>query len=192
MQATGTAPRRRNPFPVLARRWPTALALAVGGLSLSGGGNLADEVNGLGEILLLLPLEYLLLALIGRRAASWPVVGALAAVVVVAGLVDVVPVSTLLVGIALVLLVVGTVRGTPHGRGVFGAQAAGMLVFGALALAGLAVDPDLGRYIVAGGWLAHGLWDVVHLKRDKVVSRSYAECCGVLDVVIAAGLLFLM
>jgi hypothetical protein len=52
------------------------------------------------------------------------------------------------------------------------------------------VDPDLGRYLVAAGWFGHGIWDFVHLKLDKVVARSYAEWCGVLDVLIAAELVF--
>jgi hypothetical protein len=52
------------------------------------------------------------------------------------------------------------------------------------------VDPDLGRYLVAAGWFLHGIWDFVHLKLDKVVARSHAEWCGVLDIVIAAELVF--
>jgi hypothetical protein len=65
-----------------------------------------------------------------------------------------------------------------------------MVGFGALALVGLILDPDLGRYLVAAGWFLHGVWDFVHLRADKVVARSYAEWCGVLDVLIAAELAF--
>jgi hypothetical protein len=36
--------------------------------------------------------------------------------------------------------------------------------------------------------LFHGVWDFVHLRADKVVARSYAEWCGVLDVLVAAQL----
>ena len=66
-----------------------------------------------------------------------------------------------------------------------------MIGFGALVLAALVVEPDLGRYLVAAGWFLHGLWDFVHLRRNAVVSRSYAEWCGVVDVLIAAQLVFL-
>jgi hypothetical protein len=52
------------------------------------------------------------------------------------------------------------------------------------------VDPDLGRYLVAAGWFLHGIWDFVHLRADKVVARSYAEWCGVVDVLIAVELVF--
>ncbi|MCX4903070.1 hypothetical protein [Streptomyces sp. NBC_00878] len=57
---------------------------------------------------------------------------------------------------------------------------------------GLAVDPDLGRCLVAAGWFFHGVWDFVHLRLDKVVARSFAEWCAVVDVLIAVHLLFLV
>ncbi len=78
----------------------------------------------------------------------------------------------------------------PEDKGMFTVQAIGMAGFAALALTGLAVDPDLGRYLVAAGWFLHGVWDFVHLKLDTVVARSYAEWCGVFDVLIAAQLVF--
>ncbi|BCB75251.1 hypothetical protein Pflav_016610 [Phytohabitans flavus] len=79
---------------------------------------------------------------------------------------------------------------TPH-PSTLRVQALGMVGFAALGLAGLAVDPDLGLYLVATGWLLHGVWDFVHLKLDRVVPRSYAEWCGVLDVLTAGQLLLL-
>ncbi|MFD0685245.1 hypothetical protein [Actinomadura fibrosa] len=189
---TEVARERRGPLWTLLRRWPTAVALAAAALIWSGGmEDLADTVSGLGEAVLLLPLEYLILDRIGRRGASWPVVGAMVAVVVAVDLLDAVPLSGVVVAMALVLLVWGAVGGTPNGRGSFRLQAAGMLGFGAIALVALAVDPDVGRYLVAAGWLLHGAWDAVHLKLDKVVSRSYAEACGVVDVAVGAMLLFL-
>ena len=69
----------------------------------------------------------------------------------------------------------------------FRTQALGMVGFGAIVLVGLAVDPDLGRYIVAAGWFGHGLWDVAQLRSDTVVSRSFAEWCAVIDILIAVS-----
>jgi hypothetical protein len=94
--------------------------------------------------------------------------------------------------VALVFVVWGAVRGTPHGPATFGVQAAGAFAFGGLALAGLAVDPDLGRYLVAASWFFHGVWDFVHMWLDKVVARTFAEWCGVIDVLVAVELLFLV
>jgi hypothetical protein len=45
--------------------------------------------------------------------------------------------------------------------------------------------------MISASWLLHGGWDFVHLRRDRVVVRSYAEWCGVVDVLIAGQLLFL-
>jgi hypothetical protein len=190
---TEVAHERRGLFWTLIQRWPTVVALAGAGLIWAGGlGDVSDAVSGLGQAVLLLPLEYLIVNQLGRRRASWPVVGCMVATIVVIDMLDVVPLSVVVVAVALGLLVWGTVGGTPNGRATFGVQAAGMLGFGAIALVGLAVDPNLGRYLVAAGWFAHGVWDAVHLKLDKVVSRSYAEACGVVDVSVAAMLLFLV
>ncbi|WP_151476272.1 hypothetical protein [Streptomyces albicerus] len=189
-----TTPEGRSLGEVLKQRWPTALAIALSVPGMIGGGSedLADTVGGFGEALPLLPLLYLIVNQTGRPRATWPVLGAGLAVMVALRMQDAVAPSTVFVALALVLLVWGAVRGTPHGPATFGVQAAGAVVFGALALVGLAVDPDLGRYLVAAGWFFHGVWDFVHLKLDKVVARSFAEWCGVVDVLVAVELLFLV
>jgi hypothetical protein len=191
---THATAERPHPAGLLRRRWPTGLALAVVALNVlaSGSQDVADAVAGFGETLPLLPLIYLVVHQLGRPEATWPVLGAGLVAVFVIPLQDAVAPSTVLVVLALAVLLWGAVRGTPHGRATFGAQAAGALVFGGLALAGLAVDPDLGRYLVAAGWFFHGVWDFVHLRLDKVVSRTFAEWCGVIDVLVAVQLLFLV
>jgi hypothetical protein len=171
----------------LLDRWPTALALGLAALTFGGSGS-EEEVAGLAEALLLLPLLYLVVARLRRREASWPglVIG-MAAIVVLRAL-DVIPPAAVFSAVALAVLVWGAVDGRLRRPDPFGVQALGMLGFGALALAGLAADPDLGRWLVAAGWFGHGVWDFVHLKLDKVVARSYAEWCGVVDVLVAAEL----
>ncbi|MGW3943030.1 hypothetical protein [Streptomyces phaeochromogenes] len=182
-----------RPVEMLKRRWPTALAVALVILTMAdGSGELADTVGAFGDALPLLPLLYVIIHQVGNPRVTWPVLGAGVATMVALGAQDVLSQPVALVAIALAVLIWGAVRGTPHGRATFGVQAAGAFVFGALALAGLAVDPDLGRYLVAAGWFFHGVWDFVHLKLDKVVARSFAEWCGVVDVLIAVHLLFLL
>ncbi len=182
-----------RPVEMLKRRWPTVLAVVLVILTTAdGSGELADTVGAFGDALPLLPLLYVIIHQIGKPRVTWPVLGAGVATMVALGAQDVVSQPVALVAIALAVLVWGAVRGTPHGRATFGVQAAGAFVFGALALVGLAVDPDLGRYLVAAGWFFHGVWDFVHLKLDKVVARSFAEWCGVVDVLIAVHLLFLL
>ncbi|MFJ8531982.1 hypothetical protein [Streptomyces sp. NPDC093591] len=196
MQAPHTHATADRPHPavVLTRRWPTALAVVVVVLNViaSGSEDVADAVGGFGETLPLLPLIYLVVHQIGKPQATWPVLGAALVVGFALPLQDVVAPSTVLVALALLLLAWGALRGTPHGRAALGVQAVGALVFCGLALAGLAVDPDLGRYLLAAGWFFHGVWDFVHLRLDKVVSRTFAEWCGVIDVLVAVQLLFLV
>ncbi|MET7696584.1 hypothetical protein [Streptomyces sp. NPDC005485] len=190
------APDARHPAAALIRRrLPTLLAVAVWILNLvvSGSQDVTDAVDGFGEVLPLLPLIYVIVHQLGTPRATWPVLGAGVVAIFVLPLQDAVAPSTVLVALALAVLVWGALRGTPHdGRTGLGIQAAGTLVFAGLALAGLAVDPDLGRYFVAAGWFFHGGWDFVHLRRDQVVSRTFAEWCGVVDVLVAAQLLFLV
>jgi cytochrome bd-type quinol oxidase subunit 1 len=67
---------------------------------------------------------------------------------------------------------------------------AGMLGFGAIALAALYADTVLGGYLVAAALLGHAVWDAVYLRLDRVVARSYAEFCGVLDLLLGAAIIF--
>ncbi|MGW1887116.1 hypothetical protein [Streptomyces sp. NPDC001970] len=194
---TGAACARRSPAQVLMRRWPTALALALTVPDLAIGDGSRDTsgaVAAFGEALPLLPLLYLIVNQLGKPQLTWPVLGAGLATMVALRAQGAVPPSTVLVTVALILLIWGTVRGTPHGRTVFGIQTAGAFIFCALALAGLTVNPDLGRHLVAAGWLLHGVWDFVHLRLrrlDGIVSHTFAEWCGVVDVLIAVELLLL-
>jgi hypothetical protein len=180
-------PVRRPWTDRLKDRWPTALALALSAAAF--GGSESDEgVASLANVLLLLPMLYLVVAKLRRPRASWPglVIGISALLALRAQ--DVIAPAAVFSAVALAVLVWGGIDGQLRRPDPFRVQALGMLGFGALALAGLVVDPDLGRYLVATGWFLHGVWDCVHLKLNKVVARSYAEWCGVIDVLIAAEL----
>jgi hypothetical protein len=175
----------------LIQRWPTALALGM--TALTFGGSESDEgMASLAEVLLLLPLLYLVVAKLRRPQASWPVLAILITPFIALRALDVIAPSAVAAAVALSVLIWGAVDGQLHRPGAFRVQALGMVGFGALALAGLIVDPDLGRYLVATGWFLHGVWDFVHLKLDKVVARSYAEWCGVIDVLIAVELVLML
>ncbi|MGN9914391.1 hypothetical protein ACTMTJ_43355 [Phytohabitans sp. LJ34] len=185
--ATIPVPRHRM-IRALGRRWPTALGVLTAVVTL--GGDVADQVTGLGETLLFLPWIYLVVARSGRRGLSWPVLIAVFPLSVVLRVLDV-PVVAVAVPLAAAALAWSVIGHVPRPATVR-VQALGMIGFGALALVALAVDTDLGLYLVAAGWLLHGVWDFVHLKLDRAVARSYAEWCGVLDVLTAAYLLLLV
>jgi hypothetical protein len=184
-----TTPVRRPRTAPLKTAWPIALAVGMAALTF-GGSESAEGLAGLSEALLLLPLEYLVVAKLRRRRASWPVLVVGITLFIALRALDVIAPTAVFSAVALVVLVWGAVDGQLRRPDPFRVQALGMLGFGALALAGLVVDPDLGRWLVAAGWFGHGVWDFVHLKLDRVVARSYALWCGVLDVGIAAELVF--
>lgn len=180
----------------LTRRWPTCLAVGVWAAQAAAGASdtLDETVTGFGEVLPLLPLLYVVIQQIGTPRATWPVLGG--GLVLVLGLqaLDLVSPAGVMVGLALAVLLWGAVRGAPHGRGGLAVQATGAVVFGALALTGLLVDPDLGRWLVAAGWFFHGLWDLAHLTLARLkgtVAPTFAEWCAVVDVLVALELAFL-
>lgn len=167
--------------PFLLRRWPTALAIALELVSWGIGTVRA------GQILPLLPALYVIVAVLRRRGASWPVLVASFGLLVLLQLQTWVNPTVAILALATAVAVVGLFRSS--GRSELLVQIGGLILFGGLALVGLIVAPDAARYVLAAGWLGHGIWDLVHLRRDAVVSRSYAEWCGVLDILIAAELL---
>ena len=64
-------------------------------------------------------------------------------------------------------------------------QAIAMVVFGGLAIVTLFISPFVGALLVAAGLAAHAGWDVYHHVKNKVVVRSMAEFCFMLDIALA-------
>lgn len=63
-----------------------------------------------------------------------------------------------------------------------------MAGFGTAAAIALIVNGTAGTYLVAAGLLGHAMWDVYHDRINKVVVRSMAEFCCVLDTVLAVAI----
>jgi hypothetical protein len=173
---------RTSALTFLLRRWPTALAIALELISWGIG------LERAGQILPLLPSLYVIVAVIRRRGASWPVLLASIALLFALQRQDRVDPTVVILALATAVAVTGLFR--REGRGEVLVQTGGLVLFGGLALIGLTVAPEVARYVLAAGWFFHGVWDLVHLRRNAVVSRSYAEWCGVLDILIAAELVF--
>jgi hypothetical protein len=150
-----------------------------------------DGVRALAVAMLLLPLWYVVIAAVGRRSWTWPVlVGAIGGFVLLR-FQDRVDPAVAVLAVGLVAVLWGAIRGRA-GQPSFLLQVAGLVAYAALALAGVVLAPDdVGRYVVAAGWFAHGLWDLAHLRADAGVARSGAEWCAVVDIAVAAQLVVL-
>lgn len=180
------AVRERGIAAFVASRWPTALAVAMSVDTFLS--EVTDDlVRNLASAMALLPTMYVIMVALDRRRLTWPVLVALLVGFVGLELQDAVPPVVVILGVALAFAVVSHLRGR-FTDGFARLQLVGLAVFGALSVVGLLAEPELARYVVAAGWLGHGIWDLVHLVRDRVVARSWAEWCAVLDVLIAASL----
>ena len=181
------APDRSRWTEVLMHRWPTALGIVVAALAAF------DLEDGLefAALAVLMPLVYLGAAALDRRWSAWVVLLAgLALAFFIPSTSGVVPSVVLLVA-ALVFLVLGVVRGQLVKPSGLTLQAGGMLAFGSIALVALYVKPDLGGKLVGIAILGHAAWDAYHYLRSRVVLRSYAEFCAVLDLLLGAAILFM-
>lgn len=181
-----TTTGERTVLRTVWQRWPSALALVIGGLMILGGP--ADETtHNLTEVLLQLPVIYLVIAAARQPRWSWAIFGVLFVVYAVLRMQEFVEPTIVFLAVALAAIIWGAGHRAPH----LGLQIVGMVLFGGIALAAFAVHPDLARYLLAAGWFGHAAWDAYHLYRDRVVHRTYAELCGVLDLVVVTGLLLM-
>lgn len=164
----------------LRRRWAAALALLLGALVWG------VDVAFFRDLLLILPLVYAITAAIGQRRASWPVL--IASFLLLAGAISqpLVSVDAVIIGVAAAALLTGTALG--RDRRLLALQGLGVLLFGGLAVLGAEAAPERARWLVAGGWAAHALWDIAHLRARRVVVASYAEWCAVFDLYVAVML----
>jgi hypothetical protein len=185
---THQSPRRRRRTDVLMHRWPTALGIAVAALAAFD----LDDGLEFAALTVLMALVYLGAAALDRRWSAW--------VVLLAGLLPtffipsnsgIDPSVVLLVAAAPVFLVLGVARGQLRKPGGLPLQTVGMLAFGSTVLVALYVDPDLGGKLVGIAIIGHAVWDAYHYLRDRVVPRSYAEFCAVVDLLLGAAILFM-
>ncbi|MGP4095360.1 hypothetical protein [Nonomuraea sp. KM90] len=171
----------------VARRWPTWCGLAAAALSA------LDLGDGRGQALVvfLAALIYLGTAVVGRPGVVWPLFGASVVAVTLLRLLDADPWPAL-VGGAVSIAVIGLMDGLLRRPRLTAAQFPAMLVFGGAALIAMSLSPAVGGYLVAAALIAHGTLDIVVWRANKVVARSLAEFCAVLDLTLGVAILVLI
>ncbi len=186
---TEDAPHARGRWTgVLMHRWPTALGIAVAALAAFD----VDDGLEFAALTVLMALVYLGAAALDRRWSAWVVLltGLLLAFFIPS--ISGIDPSLVLLVAAPVFLVLGVARGQWQRPGGLPLQSAGMLAFGSTVLVALyVVYPDLGGKLVGIAILGHAAWDAYHYLRNRVVPRSYAEFCAVVDLLLGAAILFM-
>jgi hypothetical protein len=176
----------------LTHRWPTALGLALAVLTFVDQEVSVEFVSTIAGIILLMALIYFGAAVLERRWTAWILFLIGFAVVTAGRLLDLPtgPAVVFLAG-ALIFLVLSVIRGQWRASGSLPLQAIGMLGFGAAGLLALSVTPILGGYLIATTLIGHAAWDAIHLWRNRVVTRSYAEFCAAVDLVLGIAIFVL-
>jgi hypothetical protein len=171
--------------------WPTLLGLgfaAFVAIDLFSG---AETGADLGPIVAASGLVYLGAATLQRPRAAWPLFFLTVLVITASKLGWVKLDSTwLLFAMAGAFLSYGLLRTLRRPSGDLSAQAIGMAAFGAVAALALMVNEVAGAFLVAIGLFAHAGWDAYHHWTEKVVTRSLAEFCFVLDATLGALIVF--
>lgn len=170
--------------------WPLVTGLAVGAFSIATDD--PSSVDGVLLTLLIPTCAYALIALVGRRSWTWALTGLVVAVQLTGDVLSESGTIVLVCATAATVLggaAVGRWRPPPDEMRW---QPWGAAVFLAAVVSALLLDVTTAKVVVAVGLLLHGAWDVVHWRRDAVVSRSLAEWCAALDISLGIGILALV
>ncbi|WP_324765179.1 hypothetical protein SO078_25720 (plasmid) [Sinorhizobium meliloti] len=166
--------------------WPTAIGLAFAAFVSVDLLNGSEHGTDLAAIVVASGLVYLAAAALEIPWVSWPVFLLSVVVITVArfGLIPFDATWAMLI-LAALFAVYGVIRTLRRPNPELPLQAIAMSAFGGLATVALFISPFVGALLVAAGLVAHAGWDVYHHVKNKVVVRSMAEFCFMLDTALA-------
>lgn len=169
--------------------WPALLGAAFAAFVAFDMFRGEERGQDLASIVAASALVYLCAAAVGKPGFAWAALLGSVIVITVSkmGLVGI-EATWLLLGLALLFGGYGLLRGATRPFGGLPLQSIAMIAFGAVAGVALFIDQTAGAYLVAAGLVAHAGWDVYHHRANRVVVRSLAEFCLVLDLALAAAI----
>jgi hypothetical protein len=182
--------RLQRPF-ALGRRWPSALGLLSAGALVGTAWAGLLSLRQVTAVLAAAGLVYLGSAALGSPRAAWWLFAGTVVVIGLGGRLAIVDPLVTIAVVAVVLLVLGIARGRLGNRSGLPAQIAAMAVVLALAFLAVALPEPWGAVLLAAGLVGHTMWDVAHHRSGRVVPRSMAEFCAVLDPLLAVGVVAL-
>jgi hypothetical protein len=175
-QSTATPASTRRSSSIW-RHWPVAIGLLGAAFAAIAGANRETVVISL----LVALLCYLAAAALGVKWVAWAAIPVASALVVAGALIGIEP-WFVLGGVAIALVIVGLVARAS--RTALAAQSLALVAYGGIALIGLVLSPAVGAVLASLTLMAHAVWDVIHYRRNAVVSRSLAEACIAFDVLL--------
>jgi len=183
MTAHTTSPRPSLRLSALMHRWPSVVGfLAAVGMFLAG----VDRVS-VALVVAIAATCYVAAAAFSLPWMAWAWIPLSFVVVFAGALVELDPLVAT-AGAAAVLVVLGLLRGAD--RPALTLEVAGLLIYGSIAVSALLLAPTAGLVLVAVTLIAHGGWDLWHLRRHRdLVSPSLAEACVALDVPLGLAVL---
>lgn len=177
--------QQEQPRTLWRRMWPIALAVVVAAATafrLTDGREVAPVVAASG-------LVYLAAAAVGRRPVAWVAFGIAFALIALDKFVGV-DATPWILALAAAMLVVGLAAGRTGPWWAFPLQSIAMIVLSGVAVLAVALSPMAGGLLVAAALIGHAAWDVHHHRTGRVVGRSLAEFCAVLDILVAGIVVF--
>jgi len=163
------------------RWWPTALGLLIG-----IGAGLGSNGVDVAWVVAISAFVYVGAAATGSGMSAWWWFLGSMPLITLGQIFDAPAVLTwAVVVIAALVAVWGIARGHWSNPGGLSLQSLAMVAFGAMSLLAFVVDTTAGGLLVAAGLVGHAAWDLYHHRKNRVVVRSYAEACIVLDVALA-------
>ncbi|WP_114955117.1 hypothetical protein [Sphingosinicella terrae] len=166
--------------------WPGAFGLAFAAYLSIDLLNGTEHGTDFAAIVAASGLVYLAAAALEIPWVAWPVFLLTVVVITVARL-NLIPLDAM--GAMLVaagfFAACGMVRALRRPNRNLPLQAIAMFLFGGSAALALFINHVVGALLVAVGLAAHAGWDVYHHVKNKVVVRSMAEFCFMLDIALA-------
>ena len=167
----------------LLQRWPSAVGAALAAVMAVG----MAEHTEVAPVVAASGFVYLAAAAVGRRGAAWPAFGVSFVLIGLGSAFGGFDPSWAMAGIGAALACYGLARGALRPGWGLPAQTAAMVVLCAVAVT--AAGATWSGVLVAAALLAHAAWDVHHHRTERVVARSMAEFCAVLDTLLALAVL---
>ena len=163
------------------RWWPSVLGLLIG-----IGAGLGSNGVDVAWVVTIAAFVYVGAAATGSAMAAWWWFLGTAPLITLGQIFDApAGLTWAVVVIAALVAVWGIARGRWSDPGGLSLQSLAMVAFGAVSLLAFVVDTTAGGLLVAAGLVGHAAWDLYHHRTNRVVVRSYAEACLVLDVALA-------